>query len=431
MISFKSISAFLVILVLLCTEENAISCSMYKLTKNGKTMVGSNYDAYYLTSRIWFENASHANNYGAAFIGGRFDGNNGMLPQSGLNEAGLSFSRLVAVTPKNNKAKSKSEKVITNASGYLKEILHTCKTVEEVKAFIDQYDHSYFNEEVALYIDQFGKYLIVEPYSTTIGNDAKYVLANFCPSVTEPGTIKQERYLKGVHFLKNKMETDIDFCTALSDTMHVCREKIGDGTLLTMIRDLNERNIYLYFYHDFKNQLKFNINEELAKGDHMYEIPKIFPKNVEYEKLINYKTPNTSKAVMQFMIFSFGLFFFSALFYFVSYFRKRKTEEYSFMKLVLFLIGIIMVYYTTALVKTETIFYFPAPYKDYHLSLLTFAAYIPFLILLIIIPLFAINYKLFKKNLWSSFSRWLFVINNMTYITMISLFIYWGLYDVF
>ena len=131
------------------------------------------------------------------------------------------------------------------------------------------------------------------------------------------------------------------------------------------------------------------------------------------------------------MIFSFGLFFFSSLFYFVSYFRKRKTEDYSFTKLVLFLIGIILVYYVTVLVRTETIFYFPAPYKDYHLSLLTFAAYIPFLILVLIIPFIGINYKLFKKNVWSSFSRWLFVINNMTYISMISLFIYWGLYDVF
>lgn len=431
MISFKSISVFLVILLLLCTQDNAYSCSMYKITKKGKTMVGSNYDAYYLTSRIWFENAKHTNNYGAAFIGGRFDGNNGMLPQSGLNDVGLSFSRLVAPTPKNNISTIKSKKAITNASGYLKEILHTCKTVDEVKAFIDQFDHSYFNEEVALYIDQTGKYLIVEPYSTTIGNDAKYVLANFCPSETEPGTIKQERYLKGVHFIKYKMETDIDFCTALSDTMHVCREKIGDGTLLTMIRDLNEGNIYLYFYHDFKNQLKFNINEELAKGDHFFEIPKLFPKNAEYEKLINFKTPHTSKTIQIFMMFSFGLFFFSSLFYFVSYFRKRKTEDYSYTKLVLFLIGIILVYYVSVLLRTETIFYFPAPYKDYHLSLLTFAAYIPFLILLLIIPFIGINYKLFKKNVWSSFSRWLFVINNMTYISMISLFIYWGLYDVF
>ena len=58
--------------------------------------------------------------------------------------------------------------------------------------------------------------------------------------------------------------------------MHVCREKIGDGTLLTIIRDLNEGEIYLYFYHDFQYLVTFNLKTELAKGDHVYEILHFF-----------------------------------------------------------------------------------------------------------------------------------------------------------
>jgi len=46
------------------------------------------------------------------------------------------------------------------------------------------------------------------------------------------------------------MDTSITFYTALSDTMHVCRKKVGDGTLLTSIWNLNDGVTYLYFYHD-------------------------------------------------------------------------------------------------------------------------------------------------------------------------------------
>ena len=52
----------------------------------------------------------------------------------------------------------------------------------------------------------------------------------------------------GVEFLKTKVDTTLQFYSALSDTMHVCRPKIGDGTLLTSIWDLNALHVDLFFY---------------------------------------------------------------------------------------------------------------------------------------------------------------------------------------
>ncbi len=143
------------------------------------------------------------------------------------------------------------------------------------------------------------KYLVLEADTLLIGNDQKYVLANFCPSQTpDLNSIKLERYRNGVEFLKNKIDTSINFCKTLSDTMSVCREKIRDGTLYTSIYDLNEGIIYLYFYHDFKHEVKFDIKAELAKGDHFLDIPSLFPTNNEYEKFKNYKTPQNSTAIL-------------------------------------------------------------------------------------------------------------------------------------
>ena len=76
------------------------ACSMYKITVDGKTMVGCNEDAWRTTSRIWFENAKNINEYGAGYTGSRQVGGNRTAPQSGMNEKGLVFSRLVAYHPK-------------------------------------------------------------------------------------------------------------------------------------------------------------------------------------------------------------------------------------------------------------------------------------------------------------------------------------------
>lgn len=87
---------FLFLLALLFTPQDGFSCSMYKITVNGKTIVGCNEDAWRTTPRIWFETANKKYLYGAAFTGSRFDGPNGFAPQSGMNEHGLCYSRLAS-----------------------------------------------------------------------------------------------------------------------------------------------------------------------------------------------------------------------------------------------------------------------------------------------------------------------------------------------
>ena len=308
------------------------------------------------------------------------------------------------------------------------------KTIDEVKDYINQYDYGFFGDEVSIYIDKSGRYLIVESDTMTIGNEPKYVLSNFCPSQTpDLSSVKQARYRNGVAFLKNKIDTSIGFCTALSDTMHVCRKKIGDGTLLTTIRDLSDGIIYLYFYHDYKHQVKFNLKDELAKGDHVLEIPALFPANAEYERLINYKTPQNSTPIVAFFVFCGGLFSLSSIFFLVSFLRNRNAAikiRYLYLKLLLCFVSVILLYYIIALARNQNIFYFPAPYQDYKFSMLNIAAYIPFLLLLIIVPLIRKNLQVLKQSSWVGFSVWLFTINSLSYLVLLILFIYWGFFNV-
>jgi hypothetical protein len=432
MANIKKIKAFLLVFMSLISIEPLVSCSMYKITVEGKTMVGCNEDAWRLTPHIWFEKASATNIYGAAFTGSRWDGSNGYAPQSGMNEEGLSFSRLASYTPENKTFANEKLKSIDNPTLYLKDILHRCKTVQEVSNYISQYNHSYFIEDVFIYIDKSGNYLVVEPFTITLGNNANYVLSNFCPSITSSSNaLKLDRYRNGIEFLKTKTDTTLAFCRALSDTMHVCRSKIGDGTLLTSIWDLNNGTVNLFFYHQYDSTIQFNLKEELAKGDHILSVTDLFPYNSEFEKLGDYQIPQNNIAIMLFLIASGLLFFCSSVFFLIVYFKIKRASKYAYILLALFPLGLILFYYMYVLCTNAYIFYFSSPYKHPQNVFVSITSYLPFLILLIIVPLIIINVRVFKENSWNAFSKWLFTLNVFLYSILLLFFAYWGFFDVF
>lgn len=411
--------------VLMLNSPAGYSCSAYKVTVGDKTMYGMNYDSWFSQPRIWFE----TNGYGAVFTGANYQGGNDLTPQSGMNEHGLSFGTLATPTP--DKAKSfDNKKPIQSRSKYLKDILHACKNVEEVKTFIEEYDHSTLSNDVFFYTDKSGKYLIVEPYELILGNDDRYVLANFCPStITDFSSIQQERYVDGAAFLKSKIDTSLAFCTALSDTMHVCRKKIGDGTLLTSIWDPGNGVVHLYFYHDYKHMVQFNLKEELSKGNHSYEIASLFPVNDEYQKFIDYQTPLNNSKIDLFLRICLLLFIFSFFYFLISCFKNR-TAAFVNYKLLLVTLSLCLAYYMFALATEMGIFYFPSPYKSHKFGLVDVASYLPYLLALLMVPILIINLKIFKLSTWKTFSRFLFTANSIAYLVLIALFSYWGFYSV-
>jgi hypothetical protein len=427
----SKISALILFLIIFSWTNNlGIACSGYKITVGNTTIFGSNEDAWRTTPHIWFENATEPNKFGAAFTGSRWDGENGYAPQAGMNEMGLAFERLASYHPKLDKKSTKRQ--ITNPTKYLKDILHTCKTVEEVRDYISNYDQSYFIEDVFMYVDKSGKYLIVEPYQLTIADDPTYVISNFCPSITSEADANQlERYKNGSDLLKSKSDTSLAFCTLLSDTMHVCREKIGDGTLLTSIWDLNKGMVTLYFYHNYDTSVQFNLQEELSKGDHLISVESLFPKNAEFEQLRDFKIPKNTLLMGVFIVGAAGLFLFTSIFFLVVLLRRKKDPYYPLLQVTYFLLSLMLFYYMYVLSGSVNVYYFPAPYKNPTNVFVSASSYLPFLLLLLIIPSLFYNFRIVKMKLGSVFTRIILTTNNIIYLMLIGLFFYWGFYDVF
>ena len=409
---------------------DTFACSMCKVTINGRTYLGNNEDSWRMGSKIWFEKG-RTGRLGALYVG---YGNN--FPQGGMNEAGLAFDGLTTY-PKAIRT-SLSKKNIENPLAFVKEIMQTCKTVEDVKRYAVQYNRqTFFNSGEYLFADRSGNYLVIESDTMISGNDEKYIIANFCPSVTPHNErLNWERYKRADLFLTNHNgDTSAGYCLALVDTMHECRKGHGDGTMYSFVADLQTKDFTLYFYHDYKHAVKFNLKDELAKGDHALDMPALFPFNAEFRELIDYKTPQNNAVMLAFLYLCAGLFTFSSLFFIISFIAGRwkaveRPSHYAWVRLLLFASGFILLYYVIALVRNQPVFYASAPYQDYKFSLLTIASCIPFLLLLLIIPLISMNVRILQHSVWNAFSKCLLMVNSLIYLTLILLFAYWGLYTI-
>ena len=423
-------SIAMLMLVFLCSHYKMQACSMYKLTVDSTTLVGCNHDAWLTTIKIWFENAKQPNEYGAGFTGAR-EVHGKTAPQSGMNEAGLAFSRLVSYYPKRENP-FPSRKKIGNEVDYLTTILHRCATIEEVKTHIEQYDHSVFLDDIFIYIDSTGDYLIVEPYQLIRGNDPHYVLANFCPSITSNEQARKlTRYRNGEDFLTaNPAKASLDYCRALSDTMHVCRNRKGDGTLLTSIWNTREKVVNLFFYHSYDSTVQFSLTAELAKGDHLLSVPDLFPPNSEFEELISYKTPFNTPPLRVGLVVLSGLLTLLTLLYGIALMRKNKSGLSLKTSVLLSVLNVLLIAYLFVLATHRELFYFDAPYKHYGSHLISISSYIPFLLLFAFIPFCLFTIKTLKKENIKRGTKAILLSNKLLFLLLILSFAYWGLYTV-
>jgi len=407
------------------------ACSMYKVTDTDKTMVGCNHDAWGTQPVIWFEKASAELAYGACFTGSRMVAPNKFVPQSAMNEAGLAYSRLTAYHPKKEQ-NTEGKKQITNEVEYLSDILHQCATIADVKRYVSAYDRSFFMEDVFIYVDKSGDYLVVEPYELVEGNDPAYVLSNFCPSITNVQHARQiERYRNGADYLDNgALSTDLAYCRAVSDTMHVCRKRNGDGTLLTSIWNTQDGLVNLYFYHDFESTAQFNLQEELSKDNRLVHIPTLFPKNAEFERLKSYVTPYNTPPLRLGLVALGGFLCLLALIYTISFFRQLKHEVFNTTKLAFAGLNVFVTVFLAVIAITKNIFYFDAPYQHYNSPALSLTSYIPLILLGLALPLAYYSFQYIKGNPSSPWMKSTFVLNNLIYLFLIGGFGYWGFFDV-
>jgi hypothetical protein len=74
------------------------------------------------------------------------------------------------------------------------------------------------------------------------------------------------------------------------------------------------------------------------------------------------------------------------------------------------------------------IFYFASPYKSSLSTLISLTSYLPYVLLVLIIPLIKFNLKLVKEKLWNTFALITLSLNSLLYLILIGFFVYWRFY---
>jgi hypothetical protein len=395
---------------------------MFKITLHGKTMVGNNEDAWRVNSKIWFE-TGHNGRYGAAYVGHE-DG----FPQGGMNDAGLAFDGFTVYPQQLRPAPGKKQ--IDNPAAFIKAIMQQCKTVDDVARVAGQYNRRIFNNGMFLFVDSTGRYLVMEADTLITGNDAKYVLSNFRPSVTKDADeVFIERYQRGRRLLAHRSDTTLAFCTTVMDNMHECRTRIGDGTTYTTIYDLKRKQIFLYFYHNFTHMKPFDLARELKKGDHVLTMSDLFRPNPEYQRFVDHKTPFNSPMLKRF-IWCLELLLILFTGYWIAYnlfWRKGPAGNSIYSMWLLVVINMALGVCFFILLNNQPIFYFDAPYYVEGKSILNACAHIPLTLLALVIPVGVGNVQVLYTRTVTKLSKRLFMVNTIVYLIALLLFAYWGL----
>ena len=231
----------------------------------GQVLVGNNEDWDNPRSRLWFVPA-RPGTFGRMYVG--FDD---LWPQGGMNERGLWFDGFA--TPAVRAAGSAD--LPRFGAKLVDEPLAKCATIEEVVRLFEQYDRSFLTQGVLMFADASGDAVSIEPDAIVRKHDrAHFVQTNFHQS---RGGDADQRFTTASSMLDRAGgDISVDLFRRILAATH------QDGPFPTQysnVYDLRSRTMYLYYFHDYDHVVTINLDEELKKGPHLLEMPKLFPAN--------------------------------------------------------------------------------------------------------------------------------------------------------
>ncbi|MBW1296320.1 hypothetical protein [Aquimarina litoralis] len=258
-------SFLLAIVMLLTINQYSFACTMYKITKDGKTIVGNNEDWITPNTQIWLENNDKHRH--AVLYFGFMD-----MAQGAINEAGLIVdgfaTNWLPVENSNGKTKISLDTALLT-------VMRTKSTVEEVKAYYENLDVSEMAAYQLVFIDKSGTYLIIEGDEMIIGDESEKTFSNFYYSQTS--SIKEVQlpyYQNGIDFIESTpSEVTLDYC---SNVMKNMAQRDIAATQYSTIYDLEEMKVRVYFHYDFNEFIEFDLHEEFKKNEYKVKMADLF-----------------------------------------------------------------------------------------------------------------------------------------------------------
>jgi hypothetical protein len=230
----------------------AVSCTIFKITRDGITLVGNNEDDNNPDTKIWIL-APERGKHGLIFFG-----YNNSVAQGGMNDQGLFFD-WVADRPSPDWSRDPHR---LNYPGSVSEkILEEAGTVEEALRFYEKYNETAFLKSRTLLVDKTGASAIVSWQEGRV-------------QVTRGKAIQALGYGYGTASSRLEKLGQLSIA-AVSEVVEACLQSGEYPTQYSNVYDLSHREVYVYQYHQHKPVVKLNLQKEVLKGHHCYNISEL------------------------------------------------------------------------------------------------------------------------------------------------------------
>jgi hypothetical protein len=279
-------------IVMVLTNPLIYACTGFMMSSGETVLVGNNEDSKIPYTRVWFIPAENGR-FGRVYFG--YDN---WSPQGGMNDQGLFFDYFSV--PK-LKIKQSSDKPqfpgpVTDTT------MAKCATVKDVLELYSKY-HFKWNPKIQMFVvDKNGDSAIIEGDTVVRNCDAYQVVTNFrlskIPEDQRPCTWPAWscwRYKKAEKMLLDfGTPTVSNFRDILKATHRSSYNMIG-STQYSNIYDLTNGRVYVYYLHDFDNEIIFDLRKELKKGRHYLDLLSLFGKELKHDiQVYTHSSPDFS-----------------------------------------------------------------------------------------------------------------------------------------
>jgi hypothetical protein len=258
-------------LVLLCATVGFLptyqprlgACTAFCAKAGDHVLVGNNEDSDNPRTRLWFVPAD-GSRHGRLYVG--YDD---LFPQGGMNDRGLWFDGFVAPRVQDGRGQRRPR----FSGNLLDEAMATCATVAEVVALFERYDRDFLESAVVMFADASGDAASIERYAVVRKTGPHFVQTNFHQSgATRRGP--GDRYRLATTMLGQA--GDAISHDLFVDVLAATRQTGPYRTVYSNVYDLTTRRMTLFQPDDPARTVTFNLEEELAKGRRVLEIPALF-----------------------------------------------------------------------------------------------------------------------------------------------------------
>ncbi len=268
------------------------ACSMYKITKDGKTIVGNNEDWISPNSKFWFERGEK-DQHDVVYMGQLNE-----FAQGAMNSEGLVFDGFandyLAINNNEGKLSIPIEEAVRN-------IMQTMSSVSEVRDYLSNIDLGFLTTGMIVFVDKTGDYLIVEGEELILGSEAEQCFSNFYYSQIEStDEVELTNFRNGMKYLsESDGSASIDYTSQVMESM---MSPTGQ-TQYTTIYDLQKLTVRVYLFHDYTNYIEFTLDEKIQEGNHQVMIADLFPKDSPgYLNYLNYNDPENPTGYLKNLI---------------------------------------------------------------------------------------------------------------------------------